>query len=175
VDLSDDGLSQPQVAMGGAGDAVAVWLRSAGQQVQASATVALPAIRRLRVSPSAFAAAERGGAITRRRGTGTTISYINAQPWTTALTVLRLAPGVKRRGRCVAPLRRGRPNRGTRCTRYLVAGRFAHADRAGRSRFRFTGRVRGRKLAPGRYRLQATPHLRGPAEPVATASFRIIR
>jgi hypothetical protein len=175
VDLADDGLSQPQVAMGGAGDAVAVWLRSdGGTQVQASATVALPAIRRLRVSPTVFAAAERGGAIARRRGTSTTISYTHAQPWTTAFTVFRPAPGVKRRGRCVAPPRRGRPNRGTRCTRYLVVGRFSHTDRAGRSRFRFTGRVRSRKLAPGRYRLQATPLLRGPAEPVATAGFRVI-
>jgi hypothetical protein len=38
--------------------------------------------------------------------------------------------------------------------RYVsLRGGFTHASKAGANRFKFTGRLRGRKLRPGRYRL----------------------
>jgi hypothetical protein len=39
---------------------------------------------------------------------------------------------------------------------------------------RFTGRVRGRKLAPGRYQLTLTPNAGGKAGRTVTLSFRIV-
>jgi hypothetical protein len=44
--------------------------------------------------------------------------------------------------------------RGRRAPR--VVGRFTHAGRAGENAFVFTGRIGGRALRPGRYRLVAT-------------------
>jgi hypothetical protein len=38
-----------------------------------------------------------------------------------------------------------------------VSGRFTHAGAAGANRFRFRGRIGGRALAPGRYRLVGSP------------------
>jgi hypothetical protein len=35
-------------------------------------------------------------------------------------------------------------------------GSFAHRDSMGADSFHFTGRVRGRRLAPGAYRLEAS-------------------
>jgi len=85
--------------------------------------------------------------------------------------VLRPAPGIRRGRACVKP-RRGQ--RGRRCTRYVSLGGFRHRDRAGRVSFHFTGRVRGRKLSPGRYLLQALPRLNGRAGRAVTLGFRII-
>jgi hypothetical protein len=45
--------------------------------------------------------------------------------------------------------------RAKRCTLYRPAGSFSHTDKAGRNSFHFTGRVRGQKLKPDAYRLQA--------------------
>ena len=119
----------------------------------------------------------RRGSIARKskRRTGTTLRYTDTGASTTAFDVLKAAPGIKRRGRCVAPPPGRRVTRGTRCTRYLALGRFSHRDRAGQNRFHFTGRMRGRRLAAGRYRLQATPRLPGTAGRVATTTFRITR
>jgi hypothetical protein len=69
-------------------------------------------------------------------------------------TVERARPGRRVRGRCVKPTRRNRTRR--KCTRYVrQRGSFTVAAGAGETRFRFTGRLRGRKLRPGRYRLVA--------------------
>jgi len=53
----------------------------------------------------------------------------------------------------------------------LVRGSFTRAGRAGTNRFHFTGRMGGRKLALGGYRLVATP-TGGQAK---RAAFRIER
>jgi hypothetical protein len=41
--------------------------------------------------------------------------------------------------------------------------------------FRFTGRLAGRKLKPGAYRLKATPKANGMSGKSASAGFRVIR
>jgi hypothetical protein len=76
--------------------------------------------------------------------------------------------------RCVAPNRTNR--RARRCTRLVaVRGRFTRSAAAGRNRFRFTGRIRGRRLLPGRYRLHATPKNNGGGGATKSAGFRIVR
>jgi hypothetical protein len=54
-------------------------------------------------------------------------------------------------------------------------GSFTRAGRAGLNSFHFSGRVRGRKLAPGRYTLVATPSANGAAGPAIRTPFRIVK
>jgi hypothetical protein len=71
-----------------------------------------------------------------------------------------------------------RPNRhrqGKRCVRWVVSGRFTHADKVGLNSFHFSGRVYGRKLKPGRYRLRARPRFAGPDGKAIEVRFRIVK
>jgi hypothetical protein len=85
-------------------------------------------------------------------------------------TVQRRTSGRRSKGgRCVATTKR---NRGAkRCTRY-VAVRGSLTRKAGaKPTFRFTGRLNGKRLSPGRYRLLA----RAGTTPAKTRAFRIVR
>jgi hypothetical protein len=86
---------------------------------------------------------------------------------------MRVRRGVRSGGRCVKPTRRNRTGR--RCTYYTKVGSFTHIDVAGRNRFHFTGRVRGRKLALGTYQLVATPRANGLAGAPKRVTFHITR
>jgi uncharacterized delta-60 repeat protein len=135
---------------------------------------ARPRISHLRISPRSFRAAPRGGSIAARgRRTGTTVRYSDAQASTTTFTVLKSARGVRRGRRCVKPRRGGR--HGKRCTRLVSLGSFRHHDVAGANHFRFTGRVRRHRLAPGRYTLRAVPRFGGVGGRAAITHFRIVR
>jgi hypothetical protein len=131
-------------------------------------------LTRLKLAPAAFTAADRGATIAAaggRRGppVGSRLTFALTTDAAVAFTVRRLARGVRSGGRCLTP-RRGR--RGRRCTRELVVGRaFAYAARAGRASLRFSGRVGGRRLSPGRYVLVAQPA----GGTVARIGFRILR
>ncbi len=135
---------------------------------------AIAAVSRLRISPFRFPAATKGASITRtrKRKTGTNVSYRDTQAATTTFTVLQPRRGIRRGRSCVKP-KRGQ--RGRRCTRYVAVGKFTHRDRAGANSFHFSGRVRGRKLAPGTYRLQAVPRFAGRNGRAIFNSFRIVR
>jgi hypothetical protein len=128
----------------------------------------------LALAPSTFRAAARGDSVQalpsqRRRPIGTTVSFRVSAVTAVVFTVQRARPGRRVGGRCVRPTRRNR--RARRCTRFVaVRGSFTVPGTTGLDRFRFTGRVGGRKLAPGKYRLVA----RAPAN-VRRASFRIVR
>jgi hypothetical protein len=66
--------------------------------------------------------------------------------------VERRATGRKKGKKCVAPTKKNR--KAKRCTRYVkLRGSFSHASKAGLNKFTFTGRLGGKKLRPGRYRL----------------------
>jgi hypothetical protein len=133
-----------------------------------------PVVSALAMSPIAFRAAPSGGSIA-AAGFGTRVSYRLSEPARTTFTVKRPAPGRRVGRRCVAPRRSNRRRR--KCTRFVaVPGSFARDGVIGANRFRFTGRLRGRKLRPGSYRLRATA--RDVAENVsrpASRSFRIVR
>ena len=124
-------------------------------------------LRSLRVSPSRFTAAPRGASLTApprkkghrrhaRRAPGATISYTDSAPANVTFTVLRPVAGERDGKRCVArPRGRRRHGHVHGCTLYKSLGSFSHHDTAGAQRLWFTGRVRGRRLPRGRYRLQA--------------------
>jgi hypothetical protein len=136
--------------------------------------VVSPSLSSVRLSAVTFRAASRGASLTRKRRppVGTTVSYRDSQVATTTFTVLEPTTGHKKGRRCLA----GRPRRGQkRCTRYVSVGSFAHIDRAGANRVRFTGRVRGRKLKSGAYRLTLTPKADGKTGRTITLAFRIVK
>ena len=112
-------------------------------------------ITKLALSPATFVAAARGASVAAAAATGTVVTYDDSQAATTTFTVQRPTVGRRKGGGCVKARRR--PPKAKRCTRYVKAGSFSHADTAGANRFRFSGRVGGRKLKPGAYRLRAVP------------------
>jgi hypothetical protein len=135
-----------------------------------------PVISSVHLSSSVFRGADRGASLTARRKkkerkTGTNVRYSESQAATTTFTVLTPTVGHRKGRRCLA----GRPSsRQRRCTRLQSLGSFAHRDRAGSVKVHFTGRVRGRKLPPGRYLLALTPRANGKTGRTAQLSFRII-
>jgi DNA-binding beta-propeller fold protein YncE len=102
----------------------------------------------LRLSPRVFRAARRGPSISPRAGTRVTYGLASAAR--VRFAVQRAVRGGYRR----------------------VPGAFTHQGSSGTNRFRFSGRVRGRRLKPGRYRLVA----RIPGSTAAKRTgFRIVR
>jgi hypothetical protein len=115
-------------------------------------------LTRLRLSRTTFPAATSGGSVGAlrpqrgRRTRGTVVSFRLDKRASVRFTVRR----------CL--------NR--RCTSTsAVTGRYTRRAATGTNRFRFSGRMNRRALAPGRYRLVATP-VGGTAR---RASFRIVR
>lgn len=114
-----------------------------------------PVASALGVFPFGFPAADRGSSIAARRA-GATVRYRLSGPATTRFTVQAERPGRRAGRRCVPPTRANR-NR-TRCRRYVTApGGFSRRGNQGQNSFGFTGRLRGRKLPVGFYRLAAVP------------------
>ena len=126
---------------------------TAGSAQPATASAAALAIRMLRVRPSRLRAARRGGSIGPRGAA--TVTYDLSAAARVRFTIKRVLAGRRRGGRCRPP---SDAPRGRRCERRVrVRGSFTHRGTAGLNRFRFTGRLGGRPLRPGRYQLQATP------------------
>jgi hypothetical protein len=82
------------------------------------------------------------------------VTYTLSGPATVKFRVKRRARGRRVGKRCVKATKRNRGKR--RCSRYAnVRGSFTRRGVAGHNRFRFSGRLGGKKLEPGRYRLVA--------------------
>jgi subtilisin-like proprotein convertase family protein len=150
------------------------WSLSARTEpVPAPPDLTRPVLSRLALRPRAFRAARRGPSIAARRGSR--VSYRLSEAATVRFRVERAAAGRRSRGRCVRPTRRNARRR--KCTRFVRLRRaFAHRGRAGVNRFRFTGRLGGRRLRPRRYRLTgvATDAAGNRSSP-RRARFRIVR
>jgi hypothetical protein len=116
-----------------------------------------PRVSGFRVSPKAFRAATSGGSLT-LRAVGTSVTYRLSHSARAAFTVQRL---VRRRGRL----------------RYIaLRGSFSHASSAGLNQVRFSGRLRGRALAPGRYLLVIVAiDSRRLSSSARSVRFRIVR
>jgi hypothetical protein len=155
-----------------------------GNSVSRTATVAVapaplpkdataPVVTGFGVSNKAFAASRTGARATRARRRGTTFRFKLSEPARVVIRLERALPGV-RVGRACKPLKRGR--RGRRCTRFRVAGTITRAAKAGRTSLRFSGRLRGRSLAAGRYRatVVATDAARNRSAP-RRVTFRMLR
>jgi hypothetical protein len=76
-------------------------------------------------------------------------------------------------GRCVKATKTNR--RKTRCTRSQTAGTLSIAGKAGANTVAFSGKLRGRALPPGSYRLLVTAQADGKTSAAATIRFTIAR
>lgn len=99
-----------------------------------------PTISAVRVYPSSFKAAKRGGGH---------VSYRLSASARITFTLERVLRGVKRGRRCLAAATR--TQRGGCTRRVKVAGNLARYGSAGPNTLRFTGVLAGHRLAPGAY------------------------
>jgi hypothetical protein len=134
----------------------------------ACADMIAPVLARLALRPATF-----------RRGSkdGTRVSFWLSEPATVRLSALHLVVGHRVGAGCV----RGLPRRGRHelaCRVYApLRGTIARAADSGVNFVKFEGRMGGRWVKPGRYKLLATAtDLAGnPAAKVAQAKFTIVR
>ena len=129
-----------------------------------------PSLTRLRLLPSAFRTRAMNGNGPRP---GTKVSYRLSEAATTRFRVERALPGRRSGSRCVRPS--GETQHGRACVRWAhVRGSFTRSAGPGAVSFRFSGRIGGRRLAPGRYRLLAAPRdVLGTGGVVRRAAFRV--
>jgi uncharacterized protein YkwD len=110
-----------------------------------------------------------------RAGGRVSIVYTLAAPATVTFRVQRVRAGRRAGGRCVAASASNRA--AALCSRYRpLAGSLTDAGEEGANAFAFRGRLRGRPLAPGRYRLRAVATgAAGSASPARFARFLVVR
>jgi hypothetical protein len=132
-----------------------------------------PAITQVGLAPTRFRAARSGASVA--SPLGTRVTYALSEPAATAFSVKRLARGRRVGSRCVKPTRRNR--RARPCTRVIALRHgFNHEGRAGFNNLRFRGRLGGRSLRVGRYRLTLVAQdAAGHRSSAARARFRILR
>jgi hypothetical protein len=112
----------------------------------------------MRLSPTSFAAAPSGpSALAARRRVGATVGFTLTAPAGVWFTVVSARTGrLGKGGRCLKATKKNRRARG--CTRLVpVRGSFVVPGHAGTNSSRFTGRLNGRRLPLGPYRLIPTP------------------
>ena len=112
-----------------------------------------PVIKRVRVKPVKFRVVKHTGSVSAR--SGARITYVASEAGTARFTVARR---VRKRHHVHLP------------------GSFSHGAVRGRNVLRFTGRLDGRALAPGRYTLKVRlVDLTGDVSRAGSARFRIVR
>jgi len=113
--------------------------------------VAGPSIASLAVTPSRFHALRTGATVApKSTGGGAVVAFTLTKKGGVTFTVERLLPGVLHGRSCVAS------HHLHRCTRTVRYRSFTRDGRAGSNAFRFSGRLNGHTLPPGRYILLAT-------------------
>ena len=102
------------------------------------------------------------------------VSYLLNEQATTTLRVLRKTTGVKKGRTCVAAPRKLKKG-AKRCTRWVViSGAVTRVDQPGKNSFRFNGKLRGKRLASGSYRLVAVAQdAAGNVGKPITVAFRV--
>ncbi len=110
----------------------------------------------LKLTPRSFPALTRGPTITTTSDGGVKTGYRDTLAASTTFKVFR----------CVG-------SHGG-CGKLALAGSFSHRDRAGLNSLRFSGRLHGHALRPGRYVLRISASLDGQTSPVVTAGFAIL-
>lgn len=133
---------------------------STGSTSATSATIRIvdlphPRLSDLKLSPTRFTAATTGPSILTSGTLGTRVNFTFNEQAKVTFRVQRLRIGRQLNGHCRAPTH---PNRkAKRCNLYvIVKGGFTWSGKPGPNTFRFTGRINGRRLAPGGYRIAAS-------------------
>jgi hypothetical protein len=152
---------------------------AAGATGSVSVTAAAPppppplALGPLSLSPRTFRAASHGPSLAKAAGTRMRFTIDRAA--TVRFGAQRRTTGRRVGRRCVKTTKRNR--RRARCKRYAsVKGSASRAATAGANSVRFSGRLAGRRLRPGRYRIVArATDTSGAHSAVRRAAFRIVR
>jgi hypothetical protein len=133
-------------------------------------------VRALTLSRRTFRAASRGPSISaKKRPIATKATFSLSEASSVKFTVDRQTKGRKVGRRCKAITKGNRKKRA--CTRWTkVRGAFTVPGKTGSNSLRFRGRIGGRKLKPGRYRLnsQATDKS-GNKSALKSKSFKIVK
>jgi hypothetical protein len=136
---------------------------------------AAASVTALKLSPTRFRAAGSGPSVTatakkRKPPIGSLVSFTLSAPGTATFSIEKKGTGRRGKGKCVSATRKNRKAR--KCTLYAAVkgGSFTRDGAEGVNTFRLTGRVGRKRLAPGPYRLVATP-----AGSIKPASFKIVR
>jgi hypothetical protein len=138
-----------------------------------------PTISGLSFSATTFKAAKSGSAFTSRKRkkvpTGTKVSFNLSEASAVKFTVQRKTKGRKVHGKCKTKTHANRKKKS--CTLYKsVRGSFTVSGKAGKNTFTFRGRIGGKALRRGSYRLSGTA-----TDPAKNASvpklksFKIVR
>jgi hypothetical protein len=126
----------------------------------------------LRVFPRAFRAALNGASVTHKPTVGTRVRFTMNVAGPVRFTVERVAQGRRVARRCVQ-LSHGN-SKSPPSTRFIVVpGSFAVTGNVGSTSFRFSGRLGGKTLLPGSYRLVATSNA-GAFSNIKTATFSVL-
>jgi CSLREA domain-containing protein len=137
--------------------------------------VKAPALSGLTLKPSRLHAARGKGASTtaKKISRGATITYRDSEAATSTFTVQRKVLGYVVGHRCSVrrPKSHGHPRR---CTTFTTVGSFTHRDAAGMNRFRFTGRVAGRPLGAGSYRMLVVARAGATKSALSTLRFSVL-
>jgi hypothetical protein len=139
----------------------------------AVADVTAPSLSALALVPTRFRAASRGASVASR--VGAALRFRLSERGTVRFRAQRAAKGRRVRGACRRATAKNR--RRPRCTRFAsVRGSFVVPGNAGANQVRFRGRIGGRRLRPGLYRLVANAtDPAGNVSKAVRASFRIVR
>jgi CSLREA domain-containing protein len=113
-----------------------------------------PVLTGLRASPANFRAAASGASVTTSATRGSAVRFGLSEPATVTFTLQRRNGGRLVGDDCRRP---SRSNRTRVACDLTLPGSFTFAGRTRANSLRFSGRLRGAKLAAGRYLLQATP------------------
>ena len=145
-------------ASGGGGGGATRPGGSAGSAGSAVADRTKPTLGALTFSGSTFRAATSGGSTAQRKKkapTGTKVGFTLSEASSVKFTVQRKTSGRRVKGKCRTATRGNRSK--PKCTLWKnVAGSFTVRGKAGKNTFTFRGRVGGKALKPGGYRLNGT-------------------
>jgi hypothetical protein len=161
---------------GQAGEAQQVVHVAPPATISTAADTSPPALGTLGLSATVFRAAKSGGSISAKKPpVGTKVSFKLSEPGKVKFTVDRKTRGRKVGKSCKAQTKANRKKKA--CIRWVkVKGSFTVAGKAGKNSFKFRGRIGGKTLKPGSYRLnsQATDSAKNRSA-VKRRGFRIVR
>lgn len=137
-------------------------------------TASPPVVSDLKISPAAFKPATSGPSVARKKSaTAATISFQVSKKSDVTFAVDSKTRGRRVGGKCKAPKpsNQGKPG----CTLFVPVGNFFAAAQSGASSVAFSGRVGGKALSAGKYRLGVSARGgSGPAGAVAYKSFEVV-
>jgi hypothetical protein len=132
-----------------------------------------PVVSALTISPGAFYAALSGATVTAaaKHSFGALVSYRDSQLATATFTVLAESSGRLQGRSCKQPPKKNAHAK--RCTILVTRGSFQHTDAIGANRLHLSGRLHGKPLSAGRYRLEVVAHDAAGHSATVSRSFTI--